>query len=344
MLVPNRNFQSPEYRYGFNGKEKDDEVKGQGLQYDYGFRIYDPRLGKFLSMDPLLDEYPMLTPYQFASNTPIQAIDIDGKEGETYLETTIENGVEKVLHRVVEVDIFIAISRNKSTKHFYSKKPSKDVKIRQKILNDLGSKFIDGKFKDSDGNEIVWRFNVNSFIVDDKVSAESFTKTLVDDPKTFIDGKDGRSGIKAVIIQQEHLSNKAVFNPDTGQVKNVGNVDTMGYYNGAYIIGVNDEFIDKKSRQHTYAHEIGHFFVRKNPVEDVRNMDTKAKHNATGNGIFHYGNFEFNVTKKAIGDGHSDYDLDIKVNDRFELSQDDVNKILESVIDTGKKKKKEKSE
>jgi len=56
-------------------------VKGQGNQQDYGMRIYDPRLGRFLSTDPITDEYPELTPYQFASNTPIQAIDLDGLEG-----------------------------------------------------------------------------------------------------------------------------------------------------------------------------------------------------------------------------------------------------------------------
>jgi RHS repeat-associated protein len=41
------------YRYGFNGKENDNEAKGEGNQQDYGMRIYDPRLGRFLSMDPL---------------------------------------------------------------------------------------------------------------------------------------------------------------------------------------------------------------------------------------------------------------------------------------------------
>jgi RHS repeat-associated protein len=68
------------YRYGFNGKENDNEIKGEGGQQDYGMRIYDPRVGKFLSVDPITQSYPMLTPYQFASNTPIQAIDLDGLE------------------------------------------------------------------------------------------------------------------------------------------------------------------------------------------------------------------------------------------------------------------------
>jgi hypothetical protein len=43
-------------------------------------RIYDPRIGKFLSVDPLTPKYPELTPYQFASNRPIDAMDLDGAE------------------------------------------------------------------------------------------------------------------------------------------------------------------------------------------------------------------------------------------------------------------------
>jgi RHS repeat-associated protein len=55
MLMPGRSFQAEYgYRYGFNGKENDNEVKGEGNQQDYGMRIYDARLGKFLSVDPLM--------------------------------------------------------------------------------------------------------------------------------------------------------------------------------------------------------------------------------------------------------------------------------------------------
>lgn len=43
-------------------------------------RIYDPRIGKFLPVNPLTKSYPELTPYQFASNCPIEAIDLDGGE------------------------------------------------------------------------------------------------------------------------------------------------------------------------------------------------------------------------------------------------------------------------
>jgi RHS repeat-associated protein len=76
------------YRYGFNGKENDNDVKGvEGSQQDYGLRIYDTRLGRFLSVDPLVKGYPMLTPFQFASNCPIAGVDIDGGEFKYYTLT-----------------------------------------------------------------------------------------------------------------------------------------------------------------------------------------------------------------------------------------------------------------
>ncbi len=80
MVQPGRSVNTGDYRYGFNGKENDNEVKGLGNQQDYGMRIYDPRVGRFLSVDPLFRTFSMLTPYQFASNTPIAAIDLDGLE------------------------------------------------------------------------------------------------------------------------------------------------------------------------------------------------------------------------------------------------------------------------
>ncbi len=81
MMMPGRKYAASElYRYGFNGKEMDNEAKGIGAQYDYGFRIYDSRIGKFLSVDPLTKEYSSLTPYQFASNNPIEGVDLDGAE------------------------------------------------------------------------------------------------------------------------------------------------------------------------------------------------------------------------------------------------------------------------
>jgi len=99
MIQPTRQFtatNASKYRYGFNGKENDNDVKLDasnnaiaGGQQDYGMRIYDPRVGKFLSVDPLAPRYPELTAYQFASNTPIQAIDLDGEEAKNVITGSV---------------------------------------------------------------------------------------------------------------------------------------------------------------------------------------------------------------------------------------------------------------
>ncbi|MBK7682343.1 MAG: hypothetical protein IPJ26_07665 [Bacteroidetes bacterium] len=78
--MPGRNNEAGGYRFAFNGKEKDDEVKGVGNSLDFGARIYDSRLGRWLSVDPLQMKYPSLSPYNFVSNNPLLLIDKDGRE------------------------------------------------------------------------------------------------------------------------------------------------------------------------------------------------------------------------------------------------------------------------
>ncbi|MCC5945134.1 MAG: hypothetical protein JJT94_09365, partial [Bernardetiaceae bacterium] len=63
-------------RYTFNGKETDRSTSWQ----DYGFRDYQPVYKRFDRVDPLTADYPWYTPYQFAGNIPIWAIDLDGLE------------------------------------------------------------------------------------------------------------------------------------------------------------------------------------------------------------------------------------------------------------------------
>ena len=65
MYVPNRHASSAAYRYGFNGMEKDDELKGEGNSYDFGMRMYDPRINRWLKTDPLDKKYPYDSPYIF---------------------------------------------------------------------------------------------------------------------------------------------------------------------------------------------------------------------------------------------------------------------------------------
>jgi RHS repeat-associated protein len=115
MGLPGRKFSATTgYRYGFNGKENDNEVKGEGDQQDYGMRVYDPRLGRFLSVDPLTKKFPWLTSYQYASNSPIWAIDIDGLESDKQTDPasqpshpiqTIEDGYGDYIKRTYSMNL-----------------------------------------------------------------------------------------------------------------------------------------------------------------------------------------------------------------------------------------------
>lgn len=60
--------------YKFNGKEKDEET---GMYY-YGARYYVPELSIWLSVDPLADERPNLSPYNYCQWNPVRLIDPTG--------------------------------------------------------------------------------------------------------------------------------------------------------------------------------------------------------------------------------------------------------------------------
>ena len=82
MIMPNRSYTAPGqgYRYGFNGQEADDEVAGDGNSVVFKYRILDPRIGRFLSVDPLGRNYPWNSSYCFAENSVIDGIDLEGME------------------------------------------------------------------------------------------------------------------------------------------------------------------------------------------------------------------------------------------------------------------------
>ncbi|KAF0200212.1 MAG: RHS repeat-associated core domain-containing, partial [Bacteroidetes bacterium] len=62
--------------YLFNGKELDEET---GLYY-YGARYYNPRYSLWLGVDPMVEKYTGITPYNYCVNNPVTFLDIDGRD------------------------------------------------------------------------------------------------------------------------------------------------------------------------------------------------------------------------------------------------------------------------
>ncbi|MCE2504171.1 MAG: RHS repeat-associated core domain-containing protein [Chlorobi bacterium] len=104
MAQPDRHGNTEKYRYGFNGMEMDNEVKenpttgtsGVGNHYDYGARGYDPRSGRWWSVDPLFKKYPSISSYTYVANNPIFYVDPDGRKIKVHREKA-EDGKEMVI-------------------------------------------------------------------------------------------------------------------------------------------------------------------------------------------------------------------------------------------------------
>ncbi len=62
--------------YRFSGKERDEET---GYSY-FGARYYNPELSIWLSVDPMAEKYPSLSPYAYCANNPVMIVDPDGRD------------------------------------------------------------------------------------------------------------------------------------------------------------------------------------------------------------------------------------------------------------------------
>ena len=63
-------------RYQYNGKELTEDLDLNW--YAYGARYYDPAIGRFTGVDPISDQFPHVSTYNYAENEPIRHIDLWG--------------------------------------------------------------------------------------------------------------------------------------------------------------------------------------------------------------------------------------------------------------------------
>jgi RHS repeat-associated protein len=129
---------SDDYDYGFNGKLKDNEVKGNGNSYDYGARMLDPRIGRWFSPDALEYQYPGFSPYNFVKNNPVTSVDPDGnwveehtnkyykgKDGKPVLKTTFWHKFKKT----VKIETVITVH---NAKVYFDSKNTKNSSAEKK--------------------------------------------------------------------------------------------------------------------------------------------------------------------------------------------------------------------
>ena len=104
------------YRFGFNGMEQDNSIRGQGNSLDFGARIYDSRLGRWMTTDPVFKAN--LTPYQFAKDCPLAFVDPDGQDEIHFVTKTIKTTMEDGSIQLDAVN-FVYITQSKGKDKFY---------------------------------------------------------------------------------------------------------------------------------------------------------------------------------------------------------------------------------
>ncbi len=121
MALEGRNWSvGSEYRYGFNGMENDNEIAGDNNTLDFGARIYDARLGRWLSVDPLQTKYPDLSSYSAFNKDPTVIVDPDGKK--LYLYGTTEKDLMQAM-----IDIMDLVSCSDQSRITFKKMDDSDI-------------------------------------------------------------------------------------------------------------------------------------------------------------------------------------------------------------------------
>jgi len=204
-------------RYTFSAKEKDIET---GYSY-FGARYYTSDLSIWLSVDPMSDKYPTLTPYNYGTNNPLILVDPKGEEKLIWIDNkkasdkTIISGANKY-----KDDGAIHIFAHGSSKAMFAVIKWKDQKITNgKQLDNLLSQYSDVWKNRKEGD--------NSFAK--RVSEDLENVTVIAPDQRDYYNSEGEMGTYKAEYADENNEYKRDSN---GKIKSNKNSDTPGNWRG----------------------------------------------------------------------------------------------------------------
>ena len=232
------------YRYGFNSMEKDNEINVNGGSYDFGARIYDSRLGRWLSLDPLMVKYPELSPYHSFANNPMVFIDPNGKENVIYL-VVLSSAFTPEGGNLTWKDIEAYVAETNAA---YK---SMGLKTRMEIFSKYVSKDVDVNFDMTkmDKTDAVMAFGSSKNVCDWVSSKSKETKEDIEDDLLDKKGDDGK-------VSESEMGGLA----STSKYTNIIGMssDKIKYYSQKYKTKDGSSLTRSQTFAITVLHETGH--------------------------------------------------------------------------------------
>lgn len=241
MQIQNRTMTNTgeDYGYGFQGQECDVEISGNGNSYAFKYRVHDTRLGRFLSIDPLSDEYPWNSTYAFAENRVVDGLDLEGLEW----SSSTTNGV-------TTYTVTIKIVNNSKVSDDFIK--GTYLPAMKKKAN----KIIKSTNLDTDANEI---YKINIVFDDEIVKGSEFEGTFDDPGGFYLEIKDK---VEDVNQPGEYVNGQTI----TGQTQR--NIIQLAVEDGNSGVTRSTSNIAE-----TFVHELCHTGGLTHPWEEHNDVD-----------------------------------------------------------------------
>jgi len=278
-----RTWHANSFDYGTNGKMKDDEISGEGNSYEFGDRLYDPRLGRFLSIDKMAEKNPHESPYVFAGDNPVAFIDIDGDLKGNPPGVEIHGKTVIVSFTYKDVDYKMKFKVNKP----------QEFKLKNLKTGESGKfNFYSAETKKQGANPNSMDLFVNTMTVTKKNRNQGGAKDLMKLDKVIL-GAKFIDLINAALKQNPDfkvgiVGNVAVHDPEGGfdfDKKGYNFTDQedkkdIGKFTQRRADNLKKDFFDDKENVETYG-------IKNVPAEDVSNLKLSGE-NKDANGATIY--------------------------------------------------------